>query len=523
MRTIAIFLCTLSLSVAEAAQWHVDASAGPGGDGTATAPFSKLASVLKVLAIGDTVLVYNGTYNETVSFSKLKAGTGRTTIQAAAGHQPVIDGGGSTSYVLEANETHEMTFQDLTLQNTTGSAILFYMAHDGEVIDCTIKNATQSVELYFADRGLVSGSDLQGGVVGKASDGTVVKGCKIHHSQYQGLMLHADSKNGKYLNNEVHDNGEVNIYLDSCSDMLVDGNLVYMSGAPPAGQIGIQLADGAYPNVTAPVLANITITNNVVHNNTYGIVFWEGDFPGQSAMNNVTIANNTVVNNAQVALVWDDGPHSGTVVRNNIFADEHGTAALLLEAKSAAGVITGVTLDHNLWHMPSVLDPIDWAGKRYTYYSWNKDTGQGAGDVTGDPLFAGGWKLPVVNLKLGLGSPAIDKGATITAVTADYEGTARPVGLAYDIGAFEHTPPPPDAGPPPDSGPPPDATPVPDTTPPADAPAVDAGTGGGDDGCSCGVLGGNQPRGDGSRLLLLLVLGLGWWWVRGRRGGARPT
>jgi hypothetical protein len=36
-------------------------------------------------------------------------------------------------------------------------------------------------------------------------------------------------------------------------------------------------------------------------------------------------------------------------------------------------------------------------------------------------------------------SPAIDRGATIAAVTDDYAGTARPQGGAYDIGAYEES------------------------------------------------------------------------------------
>jgi hypothetical protein len=37
-----------------------------------------------------------------------------------------------------------------------------------------------------------------------------------------------------------------------------------------------------------------------------------------------------------------------------------------------------------------------------------------------------------------LGSPAIDVGQTLVDVTTDLEGTPRPQGNAYDIGAYEY-------------------------------------------------------------------------------------
>jgi hypothetical protein len=41
---------------------------------------------------------------------------------------------------------------------------------------------------------------------------------------------------------------------------------------------------------------------------------------------------------------------------------------------------------------------------------------------------------------LQLGSPAIDTGLTLPDVPNDYDGTARPQGIRFDIGAFEFIP-----------------------------------------------------------------------------------
>jgi hypothetical protein len=45
-----------------------------------------------------------------------------------------------------------------------------------------------------------------------------------------------------------------------------------------------------------------------------------------------------------------------------------------------------------------------------------------------------------LNAYLQSSSPAIDAGLTISSVTNDYIGKARPHGTAYDIGAYEYIP-----------------------------------------------------------------------------------
>lgn len=430
----AALVLVLSSAHARAADVWVDQAAAAGGNGSQAKPFQTLNAAKAALETGDTMWIKSGTYKETVDFWQLPAGTGgRTLIRAAPGASPVIDGGGASGFVLQAGQTPDMTFEGLTVKNGA-TGIEFYKADGGQVIDCTTQGTGGSVAFYFASHGLVSGSKLEGSVSGKASDGTVIENNEIYGSGAEGITLHADSKNCRYSHNIVHDNTSVNIYLDSISHSVVDSNLVYMSPGTTKTTVGIMLADEAYPNVTAPVLSNITITNNVVIHNESGIRFWDGDFPGQSALKNVVIANNTVVDNKTTAIKWDAGPHQNTFVENNIFAGQSGQEALLLQANST----TGITLDHNLWNLPGVQKPYLWANTTYSHSGWASATGQGTGDVAGDPKFAGAWDLPASNLELSAGSPAIDKGKTLSSVTHDYNGASRPAGAAYDIGAFEY-------------------------------------------------------------------------------------
>lgn len=470
MRRIMILLFVLGLPApgAAAAQWHVDQSAAAGGDGSAGAPFQTINAVRDVLQTGDTVWIYDGVYHETVDFWHVPEGVGgRTVISAAPGHQPVIEGDGSRDFAFQAGETPGMTFWGLTVRDTDGTAFHFYYADDGEVLECRTDNVSGAVSFYFSSRGLVYLSDLYGGISGKQSDGTVIEASRVHHSQAEGITLHADSRNLRYLNNVVHDNHSVNIYIDSASNVIVDGNLVFMTDTPPQEMAGIQLADESYDNVTEPKLQNIVITNNVLVNNDYGIVFWDGHFPGESAMRNVTIANNTIVNNLRLAIVWDPGPHQDTVIRNNIFAaDGLSGAELLLNAKS----VDGVVLDHNLWYLPGVSEYINWGGgELFDHAGWVATSGQGEGDVLADPDFVGAWDLTADAYRLAAGSPAIDTGAPVVGLDIDFDRAGRPAGDGYEIGAFEHG-----ASPNPDGGVPalPDAG---DLPPDGDADAAGCG------------------------------------------------
>jgi len=431
-------------SPALAADWYVDASAPSGGTGSQSSPFSTINAALPGLSRGDTVWLASGTYDETVNIPSLP-GSGTTTFRASPGATPIIDGtsGSSAAGFVVQTAVADTTFQGLTIQNAVGGAlgIQFYYADGGSVIDCTTKNmSANAVTFYYSSQGTVTGGTFQGNIAGRKTTGTVVEGNEVYGSSAEGIGLYDGSTGCTVSHNVIHDNFSVNLYLDSISHSVFDGNLIYESASGNDLE-GIEISDeGHYSDLPAPVNSYNTIINNVVYGHAEGIVFWLSDEWSTTALNNESglrydiISNNTVINNG-VSLKWDASPaHIGTTIENNIFASAAGTSpTLLLQANSMGGI----SLDHNLWFAPDLSQPFLWVGNQSDHPGYVTASGGGGGDVLDNPMLAGAWMAPPAqNLALAMGSPAIGAGVTLAAVTTDFLGALRP-SSGTDLGAFQ--------------------------------------------------------------------------------------
>jgi hypothetical protein len=442
MRLRAILTLVATLCVARpavATEYWVDAAAGPGGDGSSDAPFTTLNEAKATIHTGDTVFIRDGTYNETVDFGQIPDGGGmRTTVRAAAGALPVIDGGGTSGFVLRVSETPNVTFQGLTVRNGA-IAFEFHRTDGGQVINCTTRATPESVSFSSSNHGYVAFSDLEGRISGDASVGTDIYNNEVFGSPTEGIAMHG-ARNLQCVGNWVHDNTSANVYLDGMSDSQVLANFVYMTQPVRKKTIGILLADESYSSDTGPGLRDFSVINNVVLHNEIGIRFSDASSAGHSVMKNVTIANNTVVDNATTAIQWDTGQHDGSTIQNNIFASFQGR--LLLQA----GTSVGMSIDHNLWFSFGASAPFLWGSTPFDHTGWAAATGQGSGDIAADPLFSGAREPPVTNLVLLEGSPAIDSGIPLALVAGDLRGHRREG--TPEIGAFEYgsaarrTPPP---------------------------------------------------------------------------------
>ena len=104
--------------------------------------------------------------------------------------------------------------------------------------------------------------------------------------------------------------------------------------------------------------------------------------------------------------------------------------------------IDDFTFDHNLYYdtiTPPVPSPFKYgetAPTNETWAEWQANL-RDVNGVTADPDLVNAAGTTAADYKVNTGSPAIDAGETIPAITDDHEGTARPQAAGYDIGAFE--------------------------------------------------------------------------------------
>ena len=190
-------------------------------------------------------------------------------------------------------------------------------------------------------------------------------------------------------------------------DVIIEGNIVSNSQQ----RAGIILA--AYDHAR---IENVMIRNNIVFNNAASGIY----VPGIAS--NVKVYNNTVYGNKGGAAFFTTGTKremSVLTIQNNIF-DITGISRLWgfsHHVVNQHGNPT-VSLKNNLyWPKPPKLYNISDSSSR-----------------TGKPLFINPGSQ---DFHLQSGSAAIDKGLALTDVPNDKDGIRRPVGSAYDIGAYE--------------------------------------------------------------------------------------
>ncbi len=168
------------------------------------------------------------------------------------------------------------------------------------------------------------------------------------------------------------------------------------------------LGGGVYNDVSNAVFTNITFSGNSASAWGGGIYNWNSN----PTLNNVTFAGNSAGVNFSGGAIADFGNVANTpVIKNSIVWGNSPAASQIYDNSST----------------PTVS------------YSIVEGGYAGTGNLSTNPLLGalannGGFTQ---TMALGVGSPAIDSGNTVTCAVDDQRGVARPQGSACDMGAFE--------------------------------------------------------------------------------------
>ena len=360
------------------ATYYVAITGNDSNPGTLARPFRTIPRGLSVLLPGDTLLVRAGTYTQELEPHNFSSGISwneSVTLKAYPGEKVILKPNAGAMRVM-------------TFDNTSS-----YIIVDGFIMDAS-NISLDAVKMQY--------EPSQAG----APNHIRIINCEIMNAPAMGILTGANADYLEFINNNIHDNGKVDhkahgIYILGHFN-LIEGNRLYRNA-----NHGMQCDSGPCENNT--VRRNLAYSNGAYfdlgrgigfyrgkNNLIYNNIAWDNPDGGIKVYGNTDskIFNNTLYHNTSNG-IWVDDYNENVVVRNNI----------IYQTVSGTDIIdTGedTVKDHNL-------------------------TGV-------DPLFV---NAAAQDFHLKPGSPAIAAGVALPDVPTDFDGKPRPLGDAYDLGAYE--------------------------------------------------------------------------------------
>ena len=412
---------------------HVATTGNDGGDGSSAQPWRTLQRAANAARAGDLIVVAPGGY---AGFDLRTSGTSANPIVFQA--QPGV--------LINAPNPVRPS-EGINLEGAS------WVVVEGFTVNGMPRAGIRSVTNHHVTiRGNTTDGNGRWGIFSGFSDDLTVEDNVTSRSAAEHGIYVSNSgdrpiirRNHVWGNNAcgIHMNGDASMGGDGLiSGALVEGNLVHGNGR--GGGSGIN-ADG--------VQDSRFLNNIVVDNHASGISLYRID--GAAGSRNNLVAHNTIVQAAdgRWALNIRDGS-TGTRILNNILLTLHTwRGAISVTADSRTGLTSDANAVTPRFTLNDGASTVDLAG-------WRQATGQDQHSFATTP--AAVFVDPADgDYHVLAGAPVVDAGVTVAGVTTDFEGHARPAGLAPDVGADESGTP----------GDPPPTDPPPTDPPPASGPA----------------------------------------------------
>jgi parallel beta-helix repeat protein len=392
------------------ATFYVATTGSDAGSGLVDAPWQTLQKAANTVQAGDTVIVRAGNY---AGFDLWTGGTASSRIVFDADPGVTINQPNArTADGINLEGADYITIEGFNVVGVPRAGIRSVVNHDAIIRNNnTDQNGEWGIFSGFSDDLLIedniaSRSVQQHGIyVSNSGDRPVIRNNTIWGNHDAGI----------HMNGDISQGGDGII-----TGALVENNVIYDNGT--GGGSGIN-ADGVQDS---------TFRNNLIYNeHASGISLYRIDGGGSSTGN--VIVNNTVLEapdgrwalNIQVA-------STGNTVRNNILYNYHPWHGSI---DISSDSLPGFSSDYNV-----VMDRFttDDSNSIQTLAQWQTATGQDAHSIVATPsqLFV---NAAANDFHLSDTSPAIDAGTSQYAPAVDFEGTPRPSGNGFDIGADEHS------------------------------------------------------------------------------------
>jgi hypothetical protein len=388
--------------------------------GTEATPWKTVQKAADSAGPGDTVLIMEGTYPESVLVQRSGEEGRPITFRNYADQKPVIDGQAQPNGrgVFSILGQQHIVVSGLRIINGWGRGQSGIHCQDSGhllITKCyTFNTGSSGIKLIHCTDSVVDGNEIEWGCQNGAEENITVKidsdriqisNNHIHNSRDEGIDCKEGARNVRVFGNLIHDVERQGLYADAWNretyNIEFSGNIIHDCGFGMAAC-----------SETGGLLHDISYVNNIVYNcEGPGMVVASWGRRGAHPIQGVRFINNTIY---KTGTRWGGGlrlenPEAkDLVIRNNIYAG-CGDEPLQVFVTPASW-----TFDHNLWEV--------------------KAEGQGEDAVIGDPKFV---DAKSGNLHLQKGSAAVDAGSAEGAPALDIDGQKRPSGKAVDLGADE--------------------------------------------------------------------------------------
>ncbi len=434
----AILLVLVMFSPSWAATYYVDATNGNDSNaGTSEATPWKTISKVNSLSFhaGDNIYFKKGeVWRETAVITS--SGTAENPIRFdtyGTGSKPIVDGENIRvdSFILRSKEY--IIINGFEMKNQTHRGV--YLQSSGHVtiqnnvmkglkVGIQAEDACTSLKIFNNE---ITNCESAGISIGYSSD------VEIAYNDVDGTANVGNGIWAGYSTNVIiHHNKSINNYWNG---------------------IGISHSSGC------SIHSNIAIANSCGDDKRYAGIAIEVDAENNEVFNNLMLrncnagfltnsSNNEIYNNVmygnlqQVSMGdWQGSLPESNVYKNNIFVltDESHRAVAIWKYKESFNPLTNI-FDYNLYYFTSGPDKENLAaiGASSPYDGWYpfskwQSIGKEANGIVGNPLFI---DPSDNNFHLQQDSPCINTGTNV-GVDYDYDGNARPMGINYDIGAYE--------------------------------------------------------------------------------------
>ena len=328
------------------------------GDGSADHPYRSIQHAIDVADEGDTIYVFEGTYNESLQIDKQISLIGldrdnttinkigkrpRYLIEVTASHVVIEDLTISDIYHVTRVALIYSTADYLTLEgvNITDSDTwgIYLDSSQGNTIGNSIMNVTKGIYSYYSDNNVFSNNDLcnsseaaiqlyksdnniifsnrffnnKYGVYSQNSNNNNISGNTINNSALDGIKLYSGSNNVVRNNSVTYNNGN-GVYISSSDSKIMASTLTN-------NQIGINL-----------VGSDCDISSNVIKDST----LW-GVYADSSSKNNIIYLNQFATNNKNAR---DDGNNQWYYDNQGNYWDDYNEVDRNLDGIGDAPYIT---------------------------------------------------------------------------------------------------------------------------------------------------------------------------------------